>query len=173
MVKLTKKALEDIQKTSKFAESLKKNSASQKLMDEMKNMIPKIPNFGLADIGHNRLTLPEMPKIPSQEEINEYQSASVFMKSLANEALQWKEQLPENYKPAVLAFLYGGVQIHVHTLSQVSFHGIRIEGTMNGSPCSLLTHQSTVQMLCYGEEITEEAPRYPIGFIWDNNKVEV
>ena len=115
--------------------------------------------------------MPEIPRMPTQEEINEYQSASVLMQALAEEALQWKERLPENYKPAILAILYGGIQIHVQTLSQVSFHGIRIEGSMNGAPCSLLAHQSTVQLLCYAEEI--KGKRNPIGFVWDNKRVEV
>ena len=95
------------------------------------------------------------------------------MQVLADEALQWKEQLPENYNPAIIAILYGGIQIHVQALSQVSFHGIRIEGTMNGSPCSLLALQSTVQLLCYAEEVKSDVPRNPIGFIWNNKRVEV
>lgn len=112
-------------------------------------------------------------RIPTQKEINSYQSASALMEALSKEALRWKIQLPENYKPAIIALLYGGLQINVHTLSQVSFHGIQIEGTLNGSPCSLLAHQSTIQMLCYAAEITEETPNRPIGFIWSGHNVEV
>ena len=82
-------------------------------------------------------------------------------------------KLPESYRPAILAVLHGGVQIKVNTLSQVSFHGIRIEGELNGGPCSLLAHQSTVQILCYGHQVVEKEEPRPIGFIWPDNEVEV
>jgi hypothetical protein len=75
----TKKALEGIQKASKLTESLKMNSATQKLMDEMKNMVPKIQDFGLTGIERTGFTMPEIPRMPTHEELNEYQSASVFM----------------------------------------------------------------------------------------------
>jgi hypothetical protein len=166
--------MEEFQKNAGITEALKSISTTQNLMDQMKNVVTKIPNFAIEHpVRYGMLEIPEMPKPRSQEEINEYQSASVFMKTLSDEALLWKRQLPKNYRPAILAFLYGGLQIHVNTLSQVSFHGIRIEGTLNGAPCSLLAHQSTVQMLCYGEEISDATPKNPIGFIWSDNKVEV
>lgn len=124
---------------------------------------------------YSEFKAPELPSIelPTQEEINDYRSASVFMEAFAKEALAWKEQLPEEYEPAILAILYGGIQINVHSLAKVSFHGIRIEGSLNGAPCSLLAHQSTIQMLCHGMPVEEEEPRRPIGFIWDGHEVEV
>lgn len=167
-----KSALDEIRKISDLADSLKVNNATQRLMEELNRSVSKIPDFSPPKIEPLHYSMPEI-HMPTQEEVNDYQSASVFMEALANEALSWKSQLPENYRPAILAFLYGGIQIHVNSLSKVSFHGIRIEGTLNGSPCSLLAHQSTVQMLCYGEEQTEEKKSNPIGFIWDNNNVEV
>ena len=79
-------------------------------------------------LGEIHLNPPAVCKVPTTEEMNEYRSAAVFIQALAEEAMEWRKQLPENYRPAILAVLYGGVQIPVHTLSQVSFHGIRIEG---------------------------------------------
>ena len=111
--------------------------------------------------------------IPSHQEVHEYQSASVFMEAVAREALRWKESVPEDSNPAILALLYGGIQISVRSLSQVSFHGIMIEGLLNGAQCSLLAHQSTVQVLCYAEKKVEDESRNPIGFIWGENVVEV
>jgi hypothetical protein len=167
----TKKALE--KKYAAIAEAMKPSPALQKAMEEMSRTLAKVPSFSMPTISSPEFRMPEIPQMPTQEEINEYQSASVLMQALAEEALQWKQRLPENYKPAILAVLYGGIQIHVQTLSQVSFHGIRIEGNMNGAPCSLLAHQSTVQLLCYAEEIKANTPRNPIGFVWDNNRIEV
>lgn len=163
----TKKILEEAVKMNKFTDALKLSDSTKKLMESI-NKIPRIHNFSLPQ--------PELLapiRVPTQQERNNYQSASVLMEALSKEALRWKKQLPENYKPAILALLYGGLQINVHSLSQVSFHGIQIEGTLNGAPCSLLAHQSTVQMLCYGEEITEDTPNRPIGFIWYGHNVQV
>lgn len=112
-------------------------------------------------------------KIPSQEEVNGYQSASVLMQSLADEALRWQKSVPDGYAPAIIAILYGGIQIEVHTLEKVSFHGIRIGGVMDNFPCAILAHQSTVQMLCCAQKINPDIPKRPIGFMWDGQNVEV
>jgi hypothetical protein len=114
-----------------------------------------------------------IPKAQSLEQQNGFQSASAFIESIANEALVWKDALPEGHSPKVLAFLYGGMSINVKNLTKVSFSGIRIEGEYNGEPCALLAHQSTVQILCYGPKIKAEVKKMPIGFFWDENELEV
>ncbi len=134
-------------------------------------MIPEVPNFSFP--AQREALLNQAISTITPEKLNEYRSASAFMQAIAEEAMMWKQQLPENFRPAILAVLNGGLQINVHTLSQVSFHGIRIEGTLNGGPCSLLAHQSTVQILCYGQQVVEKEERRPIGFIWPDNEVEV
>lgn len=114
-------------------------------------------------------------RIPTQEEANEYQSAGILMRHLADTIVQWREQLPEGQEPAILAVLNGGMRINVERLAQESFHGIRIEGFMNGAPCMLLAHQSTVQLLCF-IQISEQRPRQQrrkIGFIIDGEEQEV
>lgn len=104
---------------------------------------------------------------------NSYQSAAVLMRQLADSILDWRQQLPQNAQPAIMAILHGGMQIKVHHLSQESFHGIRIQGTLNGSPCMLLAHQSTVQMLCYVEKLAKGASSRKIGFIIEGEETEV
>lgn len=104
---------------------------------------------------------------------NSYQSAAVLMRQLADSIMDWRQQLPENAQPAIMGILHGGMQIKVHRLSQESFHGIRIEGTLNDSPCMLLAHQSTVQMLCYVEKLAKGAKRRKIGFIIEGEETEV
>ncbi|UTW45270.1 hypothetical protein KFE80_13065 [bacterium SCSIO 12696] len=111
---------------------------------------------------------------PSEEEVsNDYRSAGVLMRRLADTVIQWREQLPKDQQPAILAVLNGGIQINVLRLAQESFHGIRIEGTINGSPCMLLSHQSSVQLLCYVEKVEKEEFRRRIGFIIDGEEEEV
>ncbi len=137
-------------------------SATEKLKSlAMSNTISP-PDFKLADI-----------KIPTKEDNNYFQSSGKLMKVLATEAQNWKNELADNYQPAIIAILQGGIQIHVNTLTQVSFHGIRIEGTLNGSPCAILAHQATIQMLCHAEEINDESPIRSIGFIWHDDQITV
>jgi hypothetical protein len=133
----------------------------------------------------NILPMPHPAPAPNSIEVicssekaieNNYQSSAVLMRRLAESITEWRKQLPDQVQPAVLAILHGGLQIRVHRLAQESFHGIRIEGTMNGNPCMLLAHQATVQMLCYVEKIDtnqqEQKPR-KIGFIIEGEEREV
>lgn len=50
-------------------------------------------------------------------------------------------------------------------LAEESFHGIRIEGKIDGNPCMVMAHQATVQLLCYIEKVEKEESRRSIGFI--------
>ncbi|MBK8454901.1 MAG: hypothetical protein WAQ53_04245 [Thiofilum sp.] len=133
----------------------------------------------------NLLPLPHAAPSPNLIEVNcssdkalenNYQSSAVLMRRLAESIMEWRRQLPEGVQPAVMAILNGGLQIRVHRLAQESFHGIRIEGTLNGSPCMLLAHQATVQMLCYVEKIDQNTPASKprkIGFIIEGEEREV
>ena len=103
---------------------------------------------------------------------NSYQSSAVLMRQLADSIMDWRQQLPEDAQPAIMAILQGGRQIKVHRLSQESFHGIRIEGTMNKMPCMLLAHQATVQLLCYVEKLPKGAQQRKIGFIIEGEETE-
>lgn len=111
--------------------------------------------------------------VPSEEESNRYQSASAFMSAVADAAREWKSTLPDGFEPRLIAVLQGGAFVQVDSIAQVSFHGIRIQGTLNEMPCAILAHQSTVQMLCLAQPVDPESPSNPIGFIWPENKVEV
>lgn len=52
------------------------------------------------------------------------------------------------------------------------FHGIGIEGLLNGNPCMLLSHQSSVQLLCFVQKIEKEEFRRKIGFIIDEGETK-
>lgn len=110
---------------------------------------------------------------PNLQESNEFRSAGVLMKAIADEALSWRQSLEEGLQPAIVAILQGGIQVEVLKLSQVSFHGIRIEGNMGGNSCVMFAHQANVQMLCHAVEVKEEAPKRSIGFIWPDKEVHI
>lgn len=167
-------------KTGVMADILKQaNTQSYRVMaDSLKSLGGYKPPLSLANIA--KISMPKITpinldliKLPTPKEQNNYQSAAVLMKELANTVSTWRGQVPEGIQPAVIAILNGGIQINVTSLAQVSFHGIRVEGTINELPCMVLAHQNTIQLLCYAEPIkSPETPRRKIGFIIDGEQSE-
>jgi len=121
-----------------------------------------------------QIELPHLEPVrtPNLKEANAYQSAGVLVRRLAQTVSQWRQQVPPDAQPVVLALLSSGVQINVSLLAEESFHGLRIEGTIDGTPCMLLTHQASVQLLCYVAKVENETARRRIGFIIDGEETE-
>jgi hypothetical protein len=138
-----------------------------------KQMVP-VPNFTPPSARED--TLRPSPAACNAENRNEFRSAGALLQALAMEARAWSQKLPPEFRPAIVAVLHGGLQVQVRTLAQVSFDGIRIEGMMGDSPCSLLAHQDTVQLVCHAihNESAEDEPKHnPIGFIWPDHDEEI
>jgi hypothetical protein len=150
---------------------LKEGSSPQHLMDYLNRQMVPVPGFTPPSVQDDGLC--QIPASCSQEDSNEFRSAGVLLQALAAEAKAWSERLPPEYRPAIVAILHGGLQIEVRTLAQVSFHGIRIEGLMGDSPCSLLAHQGTVQLVCHAVRVDHEQEEHPIGFIWPDHNQQV
>jgi hypothetical protein len=151
---------------------LKDDNPSHHLMDYLDRQMVPVPGFKPPTVQQDNLC--QIPANCSQEDSNVFRSAGVLLKALAAEARAWSEQLPQEYRPAIVAVLHGGLQVQVRTLAQISFDGIRIEGQLGASPCSLLAHQGTVQLICYAEHVDEEEPeKRPIGFIWPDHDEEI
>jgi hypothetical protein len=154
------------------------NSSLTEQMNRINNALKAASGYQLpnmATLAGIRTPSPSLEslKIPTPKERNEYQSAAVLMKELANTIITWRAELPADAQPVVIAILNGGIQIHVSSLAQVSFHGIRVEGTIEHAPCMMLAHQSAIQLLCYTEAInSENPPRKKIGFIIDGEHSE-
>jgi len=154
-----RKALEDIE-----------NNPMKKALEAIEKASPTPGQYQLPEL---RMEKFQMRNLPTQQETNEYQSAGVLMRRIADSIIQWRDQLPANQQPAILAILNGGIQIDVERLAQESFHGIRIEGKLGSNPCMVLAHQATVQLICYVEEIEKDKHRRTIGFIIDGKEEEV
>jgi len=151
---------------------LKTGQSPENLMDYLNRKMAAVPGFEPPDPPSENFC--PMPNC-SQEDLNEFRSAGVLLKALAAEARGWSNKLPENFRPAIIALLHGGLQVQVNSLAQVSFDGIRIEGLMGDSPCSILAHQDTVQLICHAvatDVEAEFAPR-PIGFIWPDHNEKI
>ena len=145
---------------------LNKGKSPQYLMDFLNRHMVPVPGFRPPDAREDKLC--PLPANCNAEDSNEFRSAGVLLEALAAEARAWSAKLPSEFRPAIVAILHGGVQVQVRSLAQVSFDGIRIEGLLGDSPCSILAHQGTVQLACHavanGEGEIEK--KYPIGFIW-------
>lgn len=150
---------------------LAEGSSPQNLMDYLNRQMVPVPGFTPPSVRDDNVC--QIPAACSQEDSYEFRSAGVLLQALAAEARAWSERLPPEYRPAIVALLHGGLQIEVRTLAQVSFDGIRIEGLMGESPCSLLAHQGTVQLVCHAVLIKAEQEHHPIGFIWPDRDEKV
>ena len=140
--------------------------------DTLKKLISSNP--GALDLSSLRYPKPNDPtdKIVENATENSYQSARALLQRLSQTVMDWRKELDEDVQPAILAIMNGGIQIDVERMAQESFHGIRIEGLLNGNPCMLLSHQSSVQLLCFVQKIEKKKPRRKIGFIIDGVETE-
>lgn len=141
--------------------------------DTLKKFIASNP--GALDLSSLRYPRPHddtAQQIVENAQENSYQSARALLQRLSKTMVDWRKELGDDVQPAILAILNGGLQVEVERMAQESFHGIRIEGLLNGNPCMLLSHQSSVQLLCFVQRIEKEKPRRKIGFIIDGVETE-
>lgn len=159
----TKKLMDEMTKPIRDIQEQISKSAMPDIFDKIKSPMDLMPALSVPRVDYSL-------KIPTQEEANYYQSAGNLIKRLDNTITQWKAKIPENYEPSILAILNSGIIIDVQSLTEESFHLIRIEGFAkiddNITPCVLFTHQSSVQMFCYPKLIEEGEERKDIGFIY-------
>lgn len=162
--------MDDPMKKALEAAGVSSSSLRRELEVQMQKLLGAIdiPRPSQVQYHLPELRMPEyarLPAIPTQEEVNRYQSAGILVSRLADSIKQWREQLPSDQQPAILAILNGGVQISVERLAEESFHGIRIEGKIADVPCMILAHQATLQLICYIEKVDEGKDRTSIGFV--------
>lgn len=117
---------------------------------------------GMPDLKH---ILASMPK----EQEHRFESAGEFIKRLAHRVSKWRENVAEDEVPVVLSFLPTGDIVEVLTIGEDGHSSVVIEGLVDGSPCMFISHQASLQILCYTRKIEEEPeeepkPRRRIGF---------
>ena len=151
--------------------TLPTGTVSRRSLDYVNRQMVPVPGFTPPSVQSGGMC--QIPPACSIEDSNEFRSAGVLLEALAAEARAWAARLPPEYRPAIVAILHGGLQIDVRTLAQVSFDGIRIEGMIGDSPCSLLAHQGTVQMVCHAVRVENAEEPHPIGFIWPDRDEQV
>ena len=119
--------------------------------------------------------LASMPK----EQQHRFESAGEFIKRLAHRVAKWRESLPEDQLPVVLAFLPTGDAVEVMTIGEDGHSSVVVEGLVEGAPCMFISHQASLQILCYTRKIVpeEEAgeepkPKRTIGFHVGGEEIE-
>ncbi|NWK57047.1 hypothetical protein HW115_15600 [Verrucomicrobiaceae bacterium N1E253] len=119
------------------------------------------------------LTLPGASGLPNVHEIlsimpeehkHRFESSGEFIRRLAHRVAKWREGLPEDEEPVIFALMSNGDAVLVHTLGEDGHSSVVVEGSLNGTPCMLISHQSSFQILCYTRKIEEEKPARKIGF---------
>ena len=144
--------------------------AMAEIVKTFKNIsVPAFPQVSMPDFSSLGAS-PALYQPPTPEELNQFQSARVLMQSLAQTIKEWRAALPDTEEPIVIALLNGGFTMRVHRVAQVSFHGIRIDGTTDGNPYVVLAHQGTVQLLCTPMKKEVDRPSTTIGFVIDGKE---
>ncbi|MGJ8657798.1 MAG: hypothetical protein ACSHX6_15225 [Akkermansiaceae bacterium] len=96
--------------------------------------------------------LSSMPK----EREHRFESAGEFITRLANRVTKWRNSLPEDEIPVVLTFLPTGDVVEVITVGEDGHSSVVIEGLVNDSPCMFISHQASLQILCYTRKVVDE-----------------
>ena len=119
----------------------------------------------------NLNSLATIVRQPTPEEAHDFESAGQVLERLAAEIQIWLHDMALNKastaKRWVLsASLSNGATINVHSLSARGHSMLKLEGELpDGTPCLLVGHQYSVQLLAYHvARKTEEPPNREIGF---------
>ncbi len=96
-----------------------------------------------------------LSSVPKERE-HRFESAGEFITRLAHRVTKWRESLPEDQSPVVLTFLPTGDVVEVLTVGEDGHSSVVIEGLVNDDPCMFISHQASLQILCYTRKIEEE-----------------
>ena len=126
------------------------------------------------------LTLPGATGMPNVQEIlahmpaeekHRFESAGEFVKRLAHRIAKWRERLPETEQPIILALLPNGSAVEVWSVGEDGHSSVVVEGLMNDLPCMFISHQASLQILCYTQTVEPENRR-KIGFHVGGEEIE-
>ncbi|GAA5497454.1 hypothetical protein SAMN02745181_2444 [Rubritalea squalenifaciens DSM 18772] len=122
------------------------------------------PYISLPGATHGIPNLKDILSSVPKEREHRFESAGEFIRRLADRVVKWRDSLPEGETPVVLTFLQTGDVVEVMTIGEDGHSGVVIEGMVGDSPCMFISHQASLQILCYTRTIEEEKPRRTIGF---------
>ncbi len=117
-----------------------------------------------------------LSSVPKERE-HRFESAGEFITRLAHRVTKWRESLPEDQIPVVLTFLPTGDVVEVLTVGEDGHSSVVIEGLVGDSPCMFISHQASLQIMCYTKQVEEEEEVEPkkkrfIGFHVGGEEIE-
>lgn len=121
---------------------------------------PKFDIPGLTGMPDLDPILAQMP----MEQKHRFESAGEFITRLAHRVQAWRESLPADQQPYILALLPDGSSVQVLSLAEDGHSSVVVEGLLDETPCMFITHQASLQILCFTQELEEEEVSRPIGF---------
>ncbi|MBT7958242.1 MAG: hypothetical protein HN759_02815 [Akkermansiaceae bacterium] len=133
------------------------------------------------DLRRPYLTLPGVTGMPAVSELiarmpdeqkHRFESSGEFIRRLAHRISKWREGLPTDQEPAIVALLSNGDSVEVHTLGEDGHSSVVVEGRLNGMPCMFISHQSSFQVVCYTRKIEEKTERRKIGFYVGGEEIQ-
>lgn len=111
------------------------------------------------------LTMPGATGMPDMKEIlssmpkereHRFESAGEFITRLAHRVTKWRDSLSADERPVVLTFLPTGDVVEVLTVGEDGHSSVVIEGLVNDSPCMFISHQASLQILCYTRKVEDD-----------------
>ena len=101
--------------------------------------------------------------IPTMEERMQFSSAAYTISEMAGEIEKWKENTPKNSHLVVILQTPDGRSMDVHQVRPSGFQSFVAEGNIQGLPCMLAGHISTLALLCsYEEDRGKDTPGFKI-----------
>ena len=104
--------------------------------------------------------LAQMPK----EQQHRFESAGEFITRLAHRVQAWRENLPEGEQPYILALLPDGGSVQVLSVAEDGHSSVVVEGLLDEAPCMFISHQASLQILCFTQKLEPEQKPRTIGF---------
>ena len=109
--------------------------------------------------------------MPAEEQLR-FESAGDFVRRLAHRVQKWRERLAEDEQPVILAIVANGSTIEVRSVGEDGHSGVVVEGVLDGASCMFVSHQASLQILCYTRKVEPEQRR-KIGFHVGGEEIEV
>jgi len=138
------------------------------MVDRSKNSIFRKSYLSLSDASHDGVKMKEILASMPKEREHRFESAGEFIRRLADRVARWRESVGEGEVPVVLSFLPTGDVVEVLTIGEDGHSGVVVEGLVDGAPCMFISHQASLQILCYTRKLESEEgevePKRMIGF---------
>lgn len=129
----------------------------------MKNSPLHKPKFDIPGVTSMPDLAPILAQMPMEQK-HRFESAGEFITRLAHRVQAWRESLPADEQPMILALLPDGSSVQVFSLAEDGHSSVVVEGLIEETSCMFITHQASLQILCFTQKLEEKETPRTIGF---------